>query len=93
VKFGGEVRTETFSARFRNAVGYVIEPIYFVPSGIIAGAHDLKCARPFVSKGASFAAHDSNYATTASWHTPMTSSGAGSGIRSSVRTKSTGSKS
>jgi len=54
VKFGGEVRTETFSARFLSAVGYVTEPIYFVPSGIIAGAHDLKRARPFVSKGGQF---------------------------------------
>jgi hypothetical protein len=54
VKFGSEVRTETFSARLLNAVGYVTEPIYFVPKGIVTGVHDLKRAKPFVSKDGQF---------------------------------------
>ncbi len=54
VKFGAEVRTETFSARFLNAVGDVTEPSYFVPSGIIVDVHDLKRAKPFASKDGRF---------------------------------------
>src|SRR6266849_764912 len=50
VKFGGEVHTDTFSARLLNAVGYAAEPTYFVPSGIISGVSGLKRAKPFVSK-------------------------------------------
>ena len=54
VKFGGEVHTDTFSARFLNAVGYFAEPTYFVPSGTISGVTGLKRAKPFVSKDGHF---------------------------------------
>jgi hypothetical protein len=54
VKFGGEVHTDTFSARLLNAVGYAAEPTYFVSSGIIRGVRGLKRAKPFVSKDGHF---------------------------------------
>ena len=54
VKFGGEVHTDTFSARLLNAVGYAAEPTYFVSSGIIRGARGLKRAEPFISKDGHF---------------------------------------
>ena len=54
VKFGGEVHTDTFSARLLNAVGYAAEPTYFVASGVIAGTRSLKRAKPFVSNDGHF---------------------------------------
>jgi len=54
VKFGGEVHTDTFSARLLNAVGYFAEPTYFLPSGTIWGVTGLKRAKPFVSKDGHF---------------------------------------
>jgi len=54
VKFGGEVHTETFAARFLNAVGYLAEPTYFVPAGVIEGAHGLTRAKPFIGRDGSF---------------------------------------
>lgn len=54
VKFGGEVHTDTFAARLLHAVGFLAEPAYFVPAGIIAGVHDLKRAKPFVAKDGRF---------------------------------------
>jgi hypothetical protein len=44
VKFGREVRAEPFASRIAWAAGYFVEPIYFVPRGIIRGVHGLKRA-------------------------------------------------
>src|SRR5437016_10223268 len=54
VKFGGEVHTETFSARLLNAVGYLAVPTHFVAAGTISGAHRLKRAKPFISRDGHF---------------------------------------
>src|SRR5262249_16299126 len=54
VKFGGEVHTDIFASRLLNAVGYVAEPTYFVPSGSISGVSGLKRAKPFVSRDGRF---------------------------------------
>jgi hypothetical protein len=45
VKWGNEVRSETFAVRFASACGYFAEVTYFVPSGTIEGASDLTRAR------------------------------------------------
>ena len=54
VKFGSEVKSDTFAARLLNAVGYAAEIDFFVASGTISGVHDLKRAKHFVSKNGSF---------------------------------------
>jgi hypothetical protein len=48
VKWGGEVRAETFAVRFAWACGYFAEVTYFVPSGSIEGAASLDRARPCI---------------------------------------------
>ena len=45
VKWGNEVRAETFAVRFAWACGYFAEITYFVSSGTINGAHDLRRTR------------------------------------------------
>ena len=45
VKWGDEVRSETFAVRFAWACGYFAEVTYFVPSGTIEGATGLDRAR------------------------------------------------
>jgi len=54
VKFGGENHAAVFASRLLFAVGYVTEPNYFVASGIIIGAHDLRRAKPFIGKDGAF---------------------------------------
>ena len=54
VKFGGENHGEVFVSRLIYAMGYVTEPAYFVASGTIRGAHDLRRAKPFLAKDGSF---------------------------------------
>jgi hypothetical protein len=54
VKFGSEVHSDTFAARFVSAMGYAAEPTFFVQSGSIAGLHDLKRAQHFIKKDGSF---------------------------------------
>jgi hypothetical protein len=49
VKWGDEVRSETFAVRFAWACGYFAEITYFVPSGVIEGAADLSRARQCIS--------------------------------------------
>jgi hypothetical protein len=44
VKFGSEVQSDTFSSRLAMALGYFVEPNYFVESGTIEGVHELKRA-------------------------------------------------
>jgi hypothetical protein len=54
VKFGGEVHSETFASRLLYAAGYAVEPVYYVREGAVVGAHGLKRARPFLSRGGHF---------------------------------------
>jgi len=54
VKFGSEVHADAFAARLLNVLGYASEPTFFVQSGSINETHDLKRAKHFVSKDASF---------------------------------------
>lgn len=55
VKFGGEDHSDVFAARFLFAMGYAVEPTYFVRSGVITGVHGLKRAKVFVGKQGEFA--------------------------------------
>lgn len=48
VKWGDEVRSETFAVRFAWACGYFAEVTYFVPSGSIQGAAGLQRAQACV---------------------------------------------
>ena len=45
VKWGAEVRTETFGTRLAWALGYFAEQTHFVAEGEITGAHDLRRAK------------------------------------------------
>ena len=54
VKFGGEIHGEIFASRFLHALGYVTEPSYYVASGSLSGVHDLKRAKPFISRDGAF---------------------------------------
>jgi hypothetical protein len=68
VKFGGEGHSDVFATRLLFAVGYEAQASYFVRSGMIAGVHDLKRAKPFLGKRGEFAyarfkLHDSKRVT------------------------------
>jgi hypothetical protein len=54
VKFGSEVHADTFAPRLLSALGYAAQPTFFIPSGSIANAHNLKRAKHFISKDGSF---------------------------------------
>jgi hypothetical protein len=54
VKFGPEVSSETFASRLAWAVGYFVEPDYYVASGTIAGTHDLGRAKKYIDSNGSF---------------------------------------
>jgi len=54
VKFGGEVNSDTFAARFLYAVGFAAAPTFFVPRGVIEKADGLKRAKQFLTKDGSF---------------------------------------
>ena len=54
VKFGTEVRAQTFAARLVWALGYFALPTYFVPSGSIAGVTPLKRAAKYVKPDGRF---------------------------------------
>jgi hypothetical protein len=56
VKFGGEIHTETFAARFLNATGYFAPVTYFVPEGVVSGVHGLKRAKSFFAPDGKFRA-------------------------------------
>lgn len=51
VKWGHEVRCETFAVRLAWACGYFAEVTYFVPDGVIEGAAGLQRARSCVDAG------------------------------------------
>jgi hypothetical protein len=54
VKWGEEVRSENFAVRLVWACGYFAETTYFVPSGEVAGAADLKRAQGCVDADCRF---------------------------------------
>lgn len=56
VKWGSEVNAETFATRLAWALGYFVEPAYFVPSGRIVGVDtsQLKRAGKVIEKDGSF---------------------------------------
>src|SRR5712692_9045240 len=54
VKFGSEIRADTFAPRLLNALGYAAEPTFFVKEESIKDTHGLKRARRFISKDGSF---------------------------------------
>jgi hypothetical protein len=55
VKFGGENHGDVFVSRLLYALGYVTVPTYYVASGAITGAHDLKRAKPYLGRDGTFA--------------------------------------
>ena len=55
VKWGSEVNSEVFAARIVWAVGYFVEPCYFIPSGRILNVGKLDRAKKYVSDDGSFA--------------------------------------
>ena len=55
VKFGEEIHSDVFGARLLYALGYVTSPTYFMRSGVISGAHDLRRAKHFIGKDGTFA--------------------------------------
>lgn len=54
VKFGEEIHSDVFATRLLFALGYITQPSYFVASGVITGAHDLRRTKPFIAKDGSF---------------------------------------
>jgi len=54
VKFGSEVNAETFATRLAWAVGYFVEPAYFVPSGKIENVGSLSRAKKYIQSNGSF---------------------------------------
>jgi hypothetical protein len=54
VKFGDEVKAETFASRIAWAAGYYAEPTYFVKSGRILGAEDVGRADRHIEKNGDF---------------------------------------
>ncbi|HEX9004006.1 MAG TPA: hypothetical protein VGB07_29110 [Blastocatellia bacterium] len=53
-KFGSEVNAETFTTRMVWAVGYFVEPAYFVPSGRILNVGNLTRAKKHVKENGDF---------------------------------------
>lgn len=56
VKWGEEVNAEVFAARLVWAVGYYVEPSYYVARGRIMGVRDLDRAKKYVGPDGSFSA-------------------------------------
>jgi hypothetical protein len=56
VKFGVEASPDTFCTHLAAALGYYVEPTYFVADGVIEGAGSLTRARKDVDKGGHFQA-------------------------------------
>lgn len=54
MKWGSEVNSETFATRLLWAVGYFVEPAYFVPSGVVEGVTGLTRAKSYVKPDGSF---------------------------------------
>jgi hypothetical protein len=54
IKFGPEASPDTFSTRLAWAVGYWVEPNYFVADGVISGVGHLTRVRPDVDSNGNF---------------------------------------
>src|SRR4030095_16479528 len=54
VKWGEEVKSEVFASRLVWAVGYYVEPSYFIRSGKILGVKKLDRAKKYVGSDGSF---------------------------------------
>jgi hypothetical protein len=54
IKFGSEVHAEIFASRLAWAVGYFVEPLYFVASGTIDDLGELKRAKKHIKPDGSF---------------------------------------
>src|SRR4051812_38291683 len=54
VKWGPEVKAETFASRIAWAAGYYVEPVYYVRTGRLLGVHDLGRADKHINKGGYF---------------------------------------
>jgi hypothetical protein len=54
VKWGSEARPSAFCTRLMWACGYIVQPEYFLKSGQIEGARDLKRAKSHISDDGSF---------------------------------------
>jgi hypothetical protein len=54
VKWGPEVMAENFASRMAWAVGYYVEPVYYVRSGRIRGSSHPGRARKFIGKNGAF---------------------------------------
>jgi hypothetical protein len=54
IKWGEEVNSEVFASRLVWAVGYFVEPSYFVASGQVLGASGLDRAKKYVGPDGSF---------------------------------------
>jgi hypothetical protein len=54
VKWGSEAAPSAFCTRLMWACGYFVQPEYFLKSGHIEGAHDLKRAKSHISADGSF---------------------------------------
>ena len=54
VKWGQEVHTEVFGTRLAWALGYFAEPSYFIRSGAIRDAHDLRRASECIDRAGHF---------------------------------------
>ena len=54
VKFGVKVTPESFCSRFVAALGYIVEPSYYVASGKLEDAHKLGRASDYVKSDGSF---------------------------------------
>lgn len=54
VKWGLEVKAESFATRLVGALGYHVEPTWFVARGTIVGAHSLARAARFIRSDGSF---------------------------------------
>lgn len=51
IKFGEEVKSEVFATRIMWALGYIVEPEYYVRSGKVLHAKGLRRAAPFINNG------------------------------------------
>ena len=54
VKWGPEVRTETFGTRLAWAVGFFSEQTHFIPAGVIQGARELRRAKANIDEHGRF---------------------------------------
>jgi hypothetical protein len=54
VKWGPEVKAETFASRLAWAAGYYVEPVYYVPRGRMRGVKDPGRAGKHIDKAGNF---------------------------------------